>query len=286
MEQLAERVAVVTGAASGIGRALARRLGAEKMRVVVSDLETAALDETTAALRADGVEVLAVPCDVSRADAVDALARQSVEAFGAVHVVCNNAGVFAGGLAWEAPLSDYQWVLEVNVWGVIHGIRSFVPIFLEQGEPAHVVNTASMAAVTSAPLSGAYVMSKHAVLALSESLYHELRMQQAPVGVSVVCPELIATRIGDSQRNRPAHLERDAGEPTSPGTELVEQAIRDATRSGADPSVIADRAVAAIHEDRFYVLAPEGDPWRTACNQRLDDIRAARNPTQADPAQG
>ncbi len=286
MEQLEDRVAVVTGAASGIGRAMARRLGAEGMRVVVSDLETAALEETAACLRGDGVEVRAVTCDVAVADSVEALARESVDAFGAAHVVCNNAGVFAGGLSWEAPLSDFQWVFEVNVWGVIHGIRSFVPILLRQGEPGHVVNTASMAAVTSAPYSGAYVMSKHAVLALSESLYHELRMQQAPIGVSVVCPELIATRIGESDRNRPAHLKRDAGESTPPGTEMVENAIREATRSGADPAVIAERAVEAIRDDRFYVLAPEGDPWRTACHQRLDDIRFARNPTQAGPAQG
>ncbi len=285
MEELAGRVAVVTGAASGIGRALARRLGAEGMRVVVSDLETGALDETAASLRDAGVEVRALACDVARADAVEELAQRSVEAFGGVHVVCNNAGVFAGGLSWEAPLSDYRWVLEVNVWGVIHGIRSFVPILLAQREPGHVVNTASMAAVTSAPFSGAYVMSKHAVLALSESLYHELRMQQAQVGVSVVCPELIATRIGESDRNRPAHLERDAAEPVPPGTALVEKAIREATRSGADPSVIADRTLEAIRQDRFYVLAPEGDPWRVACNARLDDLRAARNPSQPGPAQ-
>jgi glycerate dehydrogenase len=205
-------------------------------------------------------------------------AALTLEAFGGVHLVCNNAGVFAGGLSWEAPVSDYQWVLGVNTWGVIHGIRTFVPILLSQGEPAHVVNTASMAALTSGPLSAAYFMSKHAVLALSESLYLELRQKQAPIGVSVVCPELIATRIGDADRNRPVHLKR-GDTPASPERDLVEQAIRAATQSqGAPPDVIAERTLRAIREDRFYVLAPEGDPWRTACHARFDAIRSERNP--------
>jgi NAD(P)-dependent dehydrogenase (short-subunit alcohol dehydrogenase family) len=278
MQELRGKVAVVTGAASGIGLALARRLGAEGMKLALADVEPAALAGAREALREAGVECLAVATDVTRADSVAALAERTLDAFGAVHVVCNNAGVFAGGLSWEAPLSDYEWVLGVNTWGVIHGIRTFVPILLRQGEPAHVVNTASMAALTSGPLSGAYFMSKHAVLALSESLYLELRQKGAPIGVSVVCPELIATRIGDADRNRPAHWKRGDA-PASPERDLVEGAIRTALRTqGAPPELIAERTLAAIREGRFYVLAPEGDPWRTACHARLDAIRAERNP--------
>ncbi len=283
MKELSGKVAVVTGGASGIGRAMARRLGAEGMKVVVSDVEPGSLQETVKDLEARGVEAQGVVADVSQADAVHRLADRTVDAFGGVHVVCNNAGVFAGGLSWEASVSDYEWVLGVNTWGVIHGIRSFVPILLAQGEPGHIVNTASMAALTSGPLSGAYFMSKHAVLALSESLYHELHMKQAPIGVSVVCPELIATRIGEADRNRPAHLKRGSDDELPPETRTVEAAIRTATQGGADPGVIADRMLEAIVEDRFYVLAPEGDPWRDACHARLEDVRAARNPRLSVP---
>ncbi len=278
MEQLSGKVAVVTGAASGIGLALAKRLGAEGMKLALADVEPAALAGAQQTLVGAGVECISVPTDVSRADAVQALAERTLDAFGAVHVVCNNAGVFAGGLSWEAPLSDYEWVLGVNTWGVLHGIRSFVPILLRQDEPGHVVNTASMAALTSGPLSAAYFMSKHAVLALSESLYLELRLKHAKIGVSVVCPELIATRIGDADRNRPPHLKR-GDEPASPERDLIEGAIRAATESqGIAPDVIAERTLAAIRTGRFYVLAPEGNPWRDACDARLDAIRSERNP--------
>ena len=278
MENLSGKVAVVTGAASGIGLALAKRLGAEGMKLVLADVEPAALSGAQQALVAANIECITVPTDVSRADAVQSLAERTLDAFGAVHIVCNNAGVFAGGLSWEAPLSDYEWVLGVNTWGVIHGIKSFVPILLRQDEPGHVVNTASMAALTSGPLSAAYFMSKHAVLALSESLFLELRQRNAKVGVSVVCPELITTRIGDADRNRPPHLKR-GDEPASPERDLIEGAIRAATESqGIAPDVIAERTLRAIREDRFYVLAPEGNPWRDACHARLDAIRNERNP--------
>ncbi len=284
MKELNGKVAVVTGAASGIGLALAKRLGAEGMKLVLADVEQSALAGAKQVLAAQGAEAIAVRTDVTLADSVAALAEQALDAFGAVHVVCNNAGVFAGGLSWEAPVADYEWVLAVNTWGVIHGIRSFVPILLRQGEPGHVVNTVSMAGLTSGPLSAPYFVSKHATLALSESLYLELRMKNAPIGVSVVCPELVATRIGDGERNRPEHWKRGDA-PASPERDLVENAIRSATASqGIAPDVIAERALAAIREDRFYVLAPEGNPWRSACHARLDAIRAAANP--AFPALG
>jgi NAD(P)-dependent dehydrogenase (short-subunit alcohol dehydrogenase family) len=285
MQELRGRVAVVTGAAGGIGRALAERFAREGMRVVLADLDASALAVAEQALRAAGAETLAVPTDVSRADAVAALAERTLEVFGAVHVVCNNAGVFSAGPCWEAPLSDYEFVLGVNVWGVIHGVRSFVPILLRQGDEGHVVNTASMAALTSMPLTAAYTMSKHAVLAFSETLYHELRGRGARIGVSALCPEAVATGIAHSERVRPPHLRRKSGEAEGPEFALVEDAIRQAIARGLAPERIAERVVQAIREDRFYIL-PEADPWLAACAARLEDIRLRRNPTLAVPGAG
>ena len=278
MKELRGRVAVVTGAASGIGRALAARFADEGMKVALADVEEAALAEAVRELEARGATALAVPTDVTRASDVLRLARRTQEAFGAVHVVCNNAGVFTGGTCWEAPVEDYEWLLGVNVWGVIHGIRTFVPLLLEQAE-GHVVNTASMAAVTTLPFTGIYHMTKHAVLALSECLHHELRARGAKVGVTVVCPEMVATRIDAAERNRPASLRREAA-PTAE-REIVGKAIADAVKRGIPPAAIAERTLAAIREERFYVLSD--DDWRRMAATRCEDVRTGRNPTFSVP---
>ncbi len=279
MRKFAGRVAVVTGGASGIGRALARAFVNENMRVVLADVQRPALEAVAEELRAAGGEVLAVATDVSVADDVSALAERAQQEFGDIHVVCHNAGVFAAGLAWEAPLSDYAWVFEVNIWGVIHGVRAFTPLQLAHGDEGHIVITASMAAVTSTPFCAPYVMSKHAVLSLAETLHLELSAKGAAVGVSVLCPELVNTRIGESDRNRPPHRKR--GGPSHSERELAEGALRQSTSAGIDPDEIAARTLAAIRERRFYVLSPEGDPFRDACHARLDAIRHARNPGSA-----
>lgn len=272
------RVAVVTGAASGIGKAMCVRFAQEGMNVVLADVENDALREAGREIEGLGVEVLTVRTDVSQPDQVSALAESTLDRFGKVHVVCNNAGVFAGGRTWEAIGTDWEWVLGVNVYGVLHGVRAFVPILLEQNEPAHVVNTCSMAGLINMPLSGAYNVSKHAALSLTETLYHELKSVGGPVGCSALCPELIRTGIGRSERNRPAHLKRP-DEQETPEQELVEAAIQSSIDTGLDPSEMAARVVEGIRSDTFYLLAEEGGSWDRACQVRLDDIRARRNPT-------
>ena len=276
------KVAVVTGAASGIGRAMARTFGAAGMKLALADVEVGALRETRSQLAADGVEAAAFGCDVSQADAVRKLAEDARRVFGSIHVVCNNAGVFLGGTSWGTSVNDYEWILNVNVWGVIHGLRSFVPILLEQNEPAHVVNTASMAGLTTGPATAAYFMSKHAVVALSESLYHELAAREGcPVGVSVLCPELVNTRIFQAERNRPTHLKRDGDLPEE--TVQLERIVAGMASLGVDPRVLAERTLAAIREDRFWVLPPDGDPWREAARLRNRSIDDATNPVLGGP---
>ena len=197
MKEFKDRVAVVTGAASGIGAALAEAFGARGMRVVLADVEAAALAKVEQRLTESRVECLSVTVDVRNADAVEGLAQATLDRFGAVHVVCNNAGVAVGGNSWQHSVQDYEWVFAVNVFGVVHGIRSFMPRLMEQEDEGYIVNTASMAGLTTAPGFAAYYASKHAVLSLSETLYIELEQACPRVGVSVLCPEVVRTRIGE-----------------------------------------------------------------------------------------
>ncbi|MDZ7632562.1 MAG: SDR family NAD(P)-dependent oxidoreductase [Gemmatimonadaceae bacterium] len=197
-------VAVITGAGSGFGREFARLGAARAMKLVLADINQEALDATVQEMQDAGVEVIGVRTDVSKAEQVQALADAAMARFGAVHLLFNNAGVGSGGFVWESTDADWQWVMGVNVWSVIHGIRIFTPLMLAHGEPAHIVNTASAAGLISAPNMGIYNVSKHAVVALSETLHQDLTLVGANIGVSVLCPAFVPTGIAQSHRNRPS----------------------------------------------------------------------------------
>jgi NADP-dependent 3-hydroxy acid dehydrogenase YdfG len=278
MKEFKDKVAVVTGGASGIGRAMARRFAAQGMKVVLADIEQDALNTTESEMKAKGASVLAVRTDVSKAEDVEALAKKTIDAFGAVHVVCNNAGVAVGGVAWQQTARDWEWMLGVNLWGVIHGIRVFVPIMLEQDTEGHIVNTASGAGLHSRPWLSMYCATKQAVVALSEVLHHDLTLSGAKVKVSVLCPAVVNTQIADSERNRPAQLANEPGQETkSPRMEAMEQAFRQLLTTGLSPEQVAHDVFAAIRDERFYIIThPE---TKDRVRARMEDILEERGPT-------
>jgi NAD(P)-dependent dehydrogenase (short-subunit alcohol dehydrogenase family) len=256
MDDFSGKVAVVTGAASGIGLALAQRFAGEGMRVVLADVERDALDGAAAKLAAEhGADtVLAVPTDVRDEAAVDALAAATFERFGTAHIVCNNAGVGVGGLTWTIPADRWRWIVDVNLMGVAHGIRAFVPRMIEQGE-GHVVNTASAAGILTGPGMAPYFATKHAVVALSESLYFDLQLTGGQVGVSVLCPEWVRTRIAESERNRPDDVSEMAGLPGAPeGESMMRDFVESLVQGGKNPDDIAAMVVDAVRSGRFWIL--------------------------------
>ncbi len=278
MRQLDGKVAVVTGAASGIGRALAERSAQEGMKVVLADVERDALAKAEAELKAAGATVLAVPTDVSKLSDVEALAQQTLAAFGGVHLLFNNAGVGGGSTVWESTISDWQWIVGVNLWGVIHGVKVFVPIMLEQGGECHVVNTASEAGLIAGPGLALYKVTKHAVVSLSETLYYELGMRNADVKVSVVCPSWVKTRIGESGRNRPPELADGSDLSNLPPDQMAMAAqVWRAIQSGMDPLEVADLVFRAIRDERLYILT-NPEEARTLVAERLGNIVEQRNP--------
>ena len=275
LDDLKGKVAVVTGAGSGIGRELALACARHGMKVVLADVDEPGMAETTALLGPAGS--LAVRCDVSKADQVESLAVKAHEKFGAVHLLFNNAGVACSGPIWTTTLEDWQWTLGVNLMGVVHGIRSFVPRMLEQGGPAHVVNTASAAGLLSVPGSSVYCVSKHGVVTMSECLKHELQRAKAAIGVSVLCPAFVPTRIVDAERNRPAELA--AANPLgAPYRQMVRKAVESGRISAAE---VAAMTLDAVTHGRFYVL-PHGK-IRNHVETRMQDIVQDRQPTDVSP---
>lgn len=270
MQNFKNKVAVVTGSASGIGLALARCFAREGMHVVLADIEVDALEAAEREIRAISIATIAVRTDVSRSEDIEALAARALDAFGGVHIVCNNAGVAApAGPIWERSLEEWQWVLGVNLWGVIHGIRTFVPILLKQGEEAHIVNTASVAGLLSMPFLGVYHATKHAVVNISEALQAELAAVNAPIGVSVLCPGLVNTRIMDSIRNRPANLSKGVDD-LSPVAQQWAKGFRSLVEAGMPPDEVAAKVVEAIRGKELYVLThPE---FNEQIRQRVERI--------------
>ncbi len=283
MRDLGGKTAVVTGAASGIGYALAERFASEGMKLVLADVEGPPLEKAEERLRAAGATTLSRVTDVSRWEDVAALAQSAHDTFGAVHVLCNNAGVAGEGAGapgiWNRKIEDWQWVLGVNLWGVIHGMHAFVPGMVASGEEGHVVNTASMAGLF--PGNSIYGVSKHAVVALSEALRSQLRAAEAKVAVSVLCPGVVNTNIFDSARNRPAHLRTNAQRESRRAAEERRRRDRERLASGLPPEQIAEAVVAGIREQRFYLL-----PMQPELEERFPDAirrRAERIIGQEEP---
>jgi len=272
MKDFAGKVAVITGAGSGFGREFARIGAGLGMKLVLADIQADALDAVAEEL--SGAEVLALRTDVSKAADMEALADAAFEKFGAVHLLFNNAGVGVGGFAWENTVADWEWVLGVNVWSVIHGIRLFVPKMMAQGDECHVVNTASVAGLLSAQMMAVYNVSKHSVVTLSETLFQDLRVAGANIGVTVLCPAFVPTGIANSERNRPAEF--PAGEPTASqraAAAATEKAVSSGRVTAAD---VAAKVFECIRENRFYCLTHPKILGSVA--MRLEDIVEQRNP--------
>ena len=263
MESMAGKTAVVTGAASGIGRALVDECIAEGMNVVLADVEDRALDAAMASLAAVSSRVTAVRVNVADPQQVESLATQAVERFGNIHLLLNNAGVGAGTTIWDSTLEDWTWVMGVNLWGVIHGIRSFVPRMLAHGEPGYIVNTASTAGLTRSHLSASYGVTKHAVVALSEQLAAELERVGSNLHAAVLCPSWVNTRINESGRNRPAELANTTPlpEPTSEMHKRWED-MQAVVAAATPASEIARFTFDGLKTGKFYLLPhPESFEW-------------------------
>lgn len=278
MKEFRDKVAVVTGAASGIGRAIATHCMSAGMKLVLADIEEEALLATEAELKSAGGRVISVVTDVSQRNDIELLAQKTLETFGVVHLLCNNAGVAAGSTAWETTFKEWKWTLGVNLWGVIHGIQTFVPIMLKQDIEGYIVNIASLGGLLSyMPAYAAYHASKHAVVAISEKLYYDLGENGGKISVSVLCPGLVSTRIIEAERNRPVELQEDTSDRAiAPEMEITLKELRQATEAGMSPDKVADQMFRSIMEKRFYILThPEYIPLVQA---RMEAIIQGKNP--------
>lgn len=276
MKDLKGKVAVVTGAASGIGMSLARACAAEGMRVVLADVEGEALERAAREIAETASETLAVTVDVSSEAEVRRLAERTAERFGAVHLLFCNAGVGAGSLLWASTAKDWEWTLGVNLWGTVHVVNAFVPAMLSRGEEGRVVITSSDAGLVGGPFNGVYRVSKHALTAFAETLHHELTIVGAKVGVSLLCPGFTKTRICDAGRNRPERLRNRPGEAANIPTQGFDDFIRSQVNRGVSADEVASETLKAVRERRFYVITDPGT--YAGVRRRMEDILDGRTP--------
>ena len=280
MKDFDNKVAVITGGASGLGRAFADKAASLNMKLVLGDIRDAPLQQAVGELKSAGAEVVALAGDVSKAEYIEALATLATDSFGAVHCLFNNAGVGSGGLIWENTVKDWEWVLNVNLWGVIHGVRIFTPLMLKaaKNDPAyegHIVSVSSIAGLIAPGLMGAYNVSKHAVVAHSESLYHDLAKVEPRITASVLCPGFTPTGISKSHISRPADMQ-NAGSPTESmmlAQQMIDKAVSSGKLTAAD---VANITFDAIRDKQFYILSHPN--FMKLVNMRLDDIAHLRNP--------
>jgi len=281
MQSFSEKTCVITGAGSGLGREFALLAAKLGMRLVLADVQQDALKQTEVSATALGADVMSHVCDVRRGDEVESLAQAAVKRFGAIHVVFNNAGVGAGGLIWESTQQDWEWVLGVNLWGVIHGVRVFTPLMLASAKAdpnfeGHIINTASMAGLLTPPAMGIYNVSKHAVVALTETLYHDLSLIDAPIGVSVLCPYFVPTGISHSDSVRPSDTQATT-QPTR--SQQVSQAMLEKAVSAGKISAaeVAQITFDAIKAGQFYIYSHPQALGNV--ERRMQDILQAHNPS-------
>ena len=277
MKEFKDKVAVITGGASGLGLEIARLAARKGMKLVLSDIEERALQQAELEFADQGVDVLSVRTNVAIAEDVEQLAEKTMERFGAVHLLFNNAGVALNKTAWETSVADWEWVLGVDLWGVIHGVRVFTPIMLRQNSPSHIINTASVAGMLSTQGMAAYNVAKHGVVTLSETLYHDLKRRAATIDVSVLCPAWVNTAIWDSARNRPEDLQNSVERKAEDDIKLEESA-RHAIQSGkVTAPMVAEIVFAAIEANQFYILThPKIKKW---VGLRVEDILQDRQPS-------
>jgi NAD(P)-dependent dehydrogenase (short-subunit alcohol dehydrogenase family) len=276
VQDFTNKVSVITGAASGIGKAMAQQFAAEGMQLVLADIEHEPLLQLAGQLRAAGTHVISQRVDVSKPDDLDMLAARAYDEFGAVHLLCNNAGILPPGApVWKEPLSTWQWTLNVNFFGVLHGVQAFVPRMLKENHEAHIVNTASLAGLTTRPLMSAYNVSKHAVVALSECLHAELQLTTDKIHVSVLCPAFAKTRLAESARNKPEDVQADPSASFG-----FYDALRHVVEEGTPPETIVSAMMEAVRENQFWILThPHLD---RGIRERFESMLSRTNPPLRD----
>ena len=277
MKEFKDKVAVITGGASGIGRGIANRAVKEGMKVVLADIEKDALEKAKEELQVSGTEVISVLTDVSKAEDVQKLAQKTLDTFGEVHLLCNNAGIAPFGVSWEGSLSDWKWIMDVNLWGVIHGTRTFIPIMLQQDTECHIVNTASLSGLMANEIGqGMYIATKYGVVGLTEIIAKELSLLKSRIEVHTLCPGMVKTNIIDCERNRPAELCDDICEEIDhPELEKIGEAIHGLAESGESPDKVGAIVFEAIKEGVFYIFTDTRLSFRRMIQTRNDEIMEA-----------